>query len=92
MIRGPASTIYGSDAMGGVINIITKKSTDKVSASVGFETRLQEHHDTWGNAQGVNGNIFLPLGERFSLNLRGKYNYAEKNSFFQAQYIAVNSQ
>ncbi len=25
VIRGPMSTLYGSDAMGGVINIITKK-------------------------------------------------------------------
>lgn len=28
VIRGPASVLYGSNAMGGVINIITKKQTD----------------------------------------------------------------
>ncbi len=28
VIRGPASTLYGADAMGGVINIITKKVLD----------------------------------------------------------------
>lgn len=27
IVRGPASALYGSDAMGGVINIITKKAT-----------------------------------------------------------------
>jgi len=27
IVRGPASALYGSDAMGGVINIITKKPT-----------------------------------------------------------------
>lgn len=29
VIRGPASILYGSNAMGGVINIITKKQTDE---------------------------------------------------------------
>lgn len=33
IVRGPASSIYGADAMGGVINIITK-SPDKESRSV----------------------------------------------------------
>jgi vitamin B12 transporter len=34
IIRGPQSALYGSDAMGGVINIITRKGEDKPSVSV----------------------------------------------------------
>ena len=37
VIRGPSSSLYGSDAMGGVINIITKKHQDKMTASVRTE-------------------------------------------------------
>ena len=33
IIRGPASTLYGADAMGGVINIITKRNLDTWSGS-----------------------------------------------------------
>lgn len=38
IIRGAASAQYGSDALAGVINIITKKSTGKLSVTVGATT------------------------------------------------------
>lgn len=34
VIKGPYSVLYGTDAMGGVINIITKKATHQKSASI----------------------------------------------------------
>ncbi|MGM0569895.1 TonB-dependent receptor domain-containing protein [Marinobacter sp.] len=37
VIRGPMSSLYGSEAMGGVINIITKKATDEWSGSITTE-------------------------------------------------------
>ena len=81
VIRGPSSLIYGSDAMGGVINIITKKNPSELSGTIALETRLQEHHDTWGNTYGVNGNLFVPINEQFSANLRGKVYDGEGNYF-----------
>ncbi|MBB3141537.1 TonB-dependent receptor domain-containing protein [Halomonas organivorans] len=37
VIRGPMSSLYGSQAMGGVINVITKKVTDEWTGSVTTE-------------------------------------------------------
>jgi len=36
VIKGAASAQYGSDAMGGIINIITKKASDKTESSISF--------------------------------------------------------
>ncbi|UNK41716.1 TonB-dependent receptor [Luteimonas sp. S4-F44] len=50
VIRGPMSTLYGADAMGGVINIITKRELDSWAGSVTlgrtFETDDQFGDDT----------------------------------------------
>jgi len=37
ILRGPQSTLWGSDAVGGVINIVTKKGRGKPSAYASFE-------------------------------------------------------
>jgi vitamin B12 transporter len=37
VLRGPQSALYGSDAIGGVINIITRERTDGLDASVHLE-------------------------------------------------------
>lgn len=41
IVRGPNSTLYGSDAAGGVINIITRKATKN-------ETSFQAEGGSWG--------------------------------------------
>ena len=43
IVRGPSCAIYGSDAIGGVVNIITKKAPDKTSG--GVTTRYKSHLD-----------------------------------------------
>lgn len=36
IVRGPRSSLYGSEAVGGVIQVFTKKSQQKTSATIGF--------------------------------------------------------
>lgn len=45
VIRGPMSTLYGSDAMGGVVNIITKKVAKEWSGTATLEHSFQEDTD-----------------------------------------------
>ncbi|NVP25713.1 TonB-dependent receptor plug domain-containing protein [Treponema phagedenis] len=44
IIKGASSALYGSDAMGGVINIITKKNRSSWSLSTKQEIDIHKHY------------------------------------------------
>ncbi|WP_218396589.1 TonB-dependent receptor domain-containing protein [Alteromonas lipotrueae] len=73
IVRGPMSTLYGSDAMGGVINIITRKNYRKWGGNLRAETRLQQHSDSGSDSQvqlAVSGPLIADL---LSVSLSGLY-------------------
>ncbi|MGE6608307.1 TonB-dependent receptor domain-containing protein [Halomonas sp. NPDC076908] len=72
VIRGPMSTLYGSDAMGGVVNIITRRVSDAWAGSVSVENTFQEDRDA-GNSSAINLYTSGPLVEdTVGLQLRGR--------------------
>ena len=82
VIRGPMSGLYGSDAMGGVINIITKKSATEWSGAVKVDTTLQENSDS-GNIYQTNAYISGPLIKNLlSLKANGTYSKREEDQIY----------
>lgn len=72
VIRGPMSTLYGSDAMGGVINIITRRVGEDWAGSVSVENTFQQDRDA-GNSSAINLYTSGPLVEdTVGLQLRGR--------------------
>ncbi len=51
VVRGPMSSLYGSDAMGGVVNLITKRVSDVWSGEVTVEGTFNSDPDFGDNRQ-----------------------------------------
>lgn len=80
VIRGPMSTLYGSDAMGGVINIITKKGGDTWRGGVNIGHSVQEH-SKWGDSSQIGFYTSGPLvSNTLDLALRGNFTHRQGSS------------
>ncbi|MBS1645457.1 MAG: TonB-dependent receptor [Bacteroidetes bacterium] len=69
IVQGPMSVLYGSDALGGVINIITERATKKnqLSAGVNYETVGKYNLDLAGNFTiNKRNHLSAGLGRNFS--------------------------
>ncbi|AGA87831.1 TonB-dependent receptor domain-containing protein [Stutzerimonas stutzeri] len=83
VIRGPMSTLYGSDAMGGVVNIITKKVANEWGGSVSLDHTFQENRD-YGDTSNTSLYASGPLIDNLlGLAVRGSlYDRAESDLSF----------
>lgn len=61
IVKGPMSTLYGADAMGGVINIITKKPTDQLK--INFDARVGQNGDGDDRNQNMNLSVSNKMGD-----------------------------
>jgi iron complex outermembrane receptor protein len=70
VVRGPASVLYGSNALGGVINIITKQPTDD-----GIKTNIRAMYGSY-NTVSSEANNYVRAG-KFSSYLSFGYNHSD---------------
>ncbi len=71
IVRGPMSTLYGSEALGGVVNLITRQPKDRWIGSVGVTGADLLSGDGGGRA---GASLFAagPVGESFDLRVTGE--------------------
>lgn len=65
IVRGPSSALYGSEAMGGVLNIITKSSKEQTLLT-GLEHTSEDTSHWWHADTGRIGNFSMTLDARFN--------------------------
>ncbi|WP_411704567.1 TonB-dependent vitamin B12 receptor BtuB [Edaphovirga cremea] len=67
-IRGPRSAVYGSDAIGGVVNIITTREKNGTTLSAGMGSNGYQEYD---------GSTQQQLGDSTVATLAGNYTYSK---------------
>ncbi len=72
VLKGPASLMYGSDAMAGVVNILTNVPVEQGSIKGNIATEYMSNN----NLYGFNGNVAGHLKNGFNWNVYGTYKNA----------------
>ncbi len=81
VVRGPMSTLYGSDAIGGVINIITRKVAEEWGGGMQLDTIIQDDVRS-GDQQQANFFLNGPVKkDLLGLQLYGKFSNRDEDQF-----------
>lgn len=83
VVRGPMSSLYGSDAIGGVVNVITRRVPERWGGSVGGDLVLQERSESgdWWQSQFYLGGPILT--DALGLQLWGRYHDRAEDDIFR---------
>lgn len=77
VVRGPLSALYGSEAMGGVINIITKSASTEWSGSIQTKTGVRFDGND-GETLNIGAQVSGPLiSDKLSITLSTEYSNEE---------------
>lgn len=83
IVRGPMSSLYGSDAIGGVINIITRKTPAEWRSEIRFDSTLQQRNES-GNIYQTN--LFTSgslIDDVLGLQLYGQFSKREEDDIYE---------
>lgn len=75
VVRGPASLLYGNNALGGVVNVISTDIPTTIPGEVSGFFAAQGESVNPGGA--LTGELTMPLGETLALNARGGGRHAD---------------
>lgn len=81
VVRGPMSSLYGSDAMGGVINIITRKVQKEWVGSLRADTTLTERKKSGNTGQGSFYTAGPLIDNLLGVKLNGQYSHRGEDKF-----------
>jgi outer membrane receptor for ferrienterochelin and colicins len=82
VVRGPMSALYGADAMGGVINIITRKVAKTWSGEISGDLLLQQHS---ASGDAYQGSFFLtgPIrNDLLGLQIYGQHSTRDEDKIY----------
>ena len=77
VLRGPASLLYGSNAMGGVVNIVTRKLEPNEDGKLSQHTTINAGAGSYGTVQ-VEGSNQLRVG-RFTSTIAAQYQRSDNH-------------
>lgn len=80
IIKGPGTSLYGSDAIGGVVNVLTKAAPDEKQSSLNFEAGSYG----WMRLLADTGNSNDDSGHLISLNLTHSDGWRENTDYNRA--------